>query len=129
MKTSYARSVSIGGDDTGTCEFTVTHPTFSGGSNYINAVDGRSGYVDNGEDLGEFDLTASVTASPAGGSPGEINVDTGGGLPAGRTSKRIEYFPDRDCSGICGTVDRAGSGNFKVEIPNWVNGGVRRNCG
>ena len=63
---------SIGGDDTGTCEFTVTHPTFTGGINYINAVDGRNGYISPDQDLSEFDLTASVTASPAGGSPGEI---------------------------------------------------------
>ena len=115
---------SIGGDDTGTCEFTVTHPTFSGGINYINAVDGRSGYVDVGEDLGEFDLTASITASPDGGSPGEIMLIQVVDFPPGNI-KKIEIARTEYCSGICGTVDRAGSGNFKVTIPNWVNGGTQ----
>ena len=32
----------VGGDDVGTCSFTVSSPTFSGGDNYVNAVDGRS---------------------------------------------------------------------------------------
>ena len=115
---------SIGGDDTGTCEFTVTHPTFSGGINYINAVDGRSGYVDDGEDLGEFDLTASLTASPAGGSPGEIMLIQVVDFPFGNI-KKVEIARNEYCSGVCGTVDRAGSGNFKVTIPNWVNGGTQ----
>ena len=115
---------SIGGDDTGTCEFIVTHPTFDGGINYINAVDGRSGYVDDGEDLGEFDLTASITASPAGGSPGEIMLVQVVDFPFGNI-KKVEISRTVHCSGGCGTVDRAGSGNFKVTIPNWVNGGVQ----
>ena len=61
----------IGGDDVGKCEFNVTHPTFSGGLNYVNAVDGRDGYAPKPD---TFVLKASISASPAGGSPGEIMV-------------------------------------------------------
>ena len=61
----------IGSDDVGTCEFTITHPTFSGGLNFVNAVDGRNGYDISPAD---FVLKASISASPAGGSPGEIMV-------------------------------------------------------
>ena len=54
------------------CEFTVTHPTFTGGglttSTPLTAATGTSS---DSEDLG-FELTASISASPAGGSPGEI---------------------------------------------------------
>ena len=35
----------INSDDVGSCEFTVTHPTFAAGLNYINAVDGKNGYA------------------------------------------------------------------------------------
>ena len=59
----------IGGNDVGKCDFTVAHPTFEGGLNYIDAVDGRNGYATAPD---TFELTASIEASPAGGSPGEI---------------------------------------------------------
>ena len=45
MKTFCACLHKIGSNDVGKCEFTVTHPTFGGGLNYINAVDGRNGYA------------------------------------------------------------------------------------
>ena len=59
----------IDGNDIGTCEFTVNHPTFEGGSkNYVNAKDGRGNYSTEGAN---FILEASISASPASGSPGE----------------------------------------------------------
>ena len=62
----------VGGDDVGTCEFTVSSPTFSGGDNYVNAVDGRSNIAsDPTDDDSKFVLKASIAATPAGGSPGE----------------------------------------------------------
>ena len=59
----------VGSDDTASCEFTVTHPTFTGGLNYISAVDGRD---NKASEYAEFTLEESIQASPAGGSPGEI---------------------------------------------------------
>ena len=118
----------IGGDDVGTCEFTVTHPTFSGGINYINAVDGRNGYVDVNKDLGEFELTASISASPAGGSPGEIILIQMVDFPVGPVVKvqlsRTEVCGPASTTPTCnGSVDLTGSGNFKIIIPNWAKSG------
>ena len=145
----------------GSCEFTVTHPTFDGGINYINAVDGRNGYinkptgVDDGKtaaeqemddlivgdgeedgktfDLAEFDLTASVSASPAGGSPGEIIQVQVVDFPRGAVRK-VELGRQAYCGGLSpdgtndtcsGFVDTQGSANFQIEIPNWVKGGIQ----
>ena len=118
----------IGGDDVGTCEFTVTHPTFSGGINYINAVDGRNGYVDVNKDLGEFELTASISASPAGGSPGEIILIQMVDFPVGPVVmvqlSRTEVCGPHSTTPTCnGSVDLTGSGNFKIIIPNWAKSG------
>ena len=135
----------VSSDDTGSCEFEVTHPTFSGGVNYINATDGRSGYVGlggqnvaavvdwNGDEdnpaaehdyLGEFILEASVSASPAGGSPGEIMLVQVVDFPYGQITK-VEIAREEYCSSGCGSVDTQGSGNFSLTIPNWVKGGVQ----
>ena len=118
----------IGGDDVGICEFTVTHPTFSGGINYINAVDGRNGYISDGEDLGEFELTASISASPAGGSPGEIILLQMVDFPVGPVVmvqlSRTEVCGPSNTTPTCnGSVDLTGSGNFKITIPNWAKSG------
>ena len=59
---------SIDGNDVGKCDFTITHPTFQGGYNYVNARDGRGRYSD---EAAAFVLEASIGASPAGGSPGK----------------------------------------------------------
>ena len=119
----------ISGADIGECEFTVTHPTFDGGVNYLNAVDGRNNYVSLDKDLAEFVLEASVSASPAGGSPGEIIlvqvVDFPGG-PIGQIEiSRRNYCPSPEVPICPGSVDSTGSGNFKVEIPDWVKAGVQ----
>ena len=152
----------ISSDSIGTCEFIVTHPTFDGGINYINAVDGRNGYInkptgvsadkaaadrladdlivgDGEEDgntykLAEFELTASATASPPGGSPGEIIQVQVVDFPIGPIAK-VEIGRQTYCGGLSpdGTtsvctapsVDKQGSTNFQVEIPNWVKGGIQ----
>ena len=61
-------ATSIGGDDIGKCEFKVTHPTFVGGINYVNARDGRSQHAPKAD---TFLLKASILATPSSGSPGE----------------------------------------------------------
>ena len=126
----------IGKDDIGSCEFEVTHPTFVGGpaddqTNYINAVDGRDGYV-NKDDDGKFDLPmyelgASINATPKGGSPGEIILIQLLDFPknssvidvkiANRSLKSTAYSA---------TTDDTGAVNFPITIPNWVKAGTQQ---
>ena len=115
----------IGGNDMGRCEFTVSHPTFGGGLNYINAVDGRNGYAPSPD---TFELTASIQASPAGGSPGEIILIQMVDFPLGPVVmvqlSRTEVCGPSNTTPTCnGSVDRTGSGNFKITIPNWAKSG------
>ena len=112
---------SIGSDDVGRCEFTVTHPTFSGGLNYVNAVDGRDGYDISPAD---FLLKASITASPAGGSPGETIVIQVVDFPKGRPLTDVEISRQSlECGGCGGSADTTGADNFQIVIPNWVKAG------
>ena len=116
-------AASIGSDDVGKCEFTVTHPTFSGGLNYVNAVDGRNGYDLNPDD---FLLKASITASPAGGSPGETIVIQVVDFPKGRALSNVEISRQTlGCSGCGGSADETGADNFQIVIPNWVKAGAQ----
>ena len=124
--------INIAKTDVGSCEFTITHPTFEGGLNYINAVDGRNGYDDSPV---TFDLEESLIASPDSGSPGEMilvqvidftentRLQT---VQIGRQYYCGEPNPFGDmqnCPGL--DVDASGSGNFSIEIPDWVRAGVQ----
>ena len=75
----------VDGDDVGSCGFTISNPPFMPGvRNFINARDGEGGYAmpgapitddteDDDIDSGnahQFELTDSITVSPAGGNPG-----------------------------------------------------------
>ena len=113
----------IGGNDAGSCEFTITHPTFSGGPNYINAVDGRSSTAPESD---MFTLEASISASPPGGSPGEIIQIQVVDFPRSRSITRVEIARDPlNCGGCGGTIDAAGAGNFSITIPNSVKAGTQ----
>ena len=61
-------SATVGSDDVGKCEFTVTSPLFMSGANYINVKDGRNQSVDSPK---EFTLEPSISVSPAGASVGD----------------------------------------------------------
>ena len=122
----------IGGNDVGKCDFTVAHPAFAGGLNYVDAVDGRNGYATEPD---TFELTASIEASPAGGSPGEIiliqvvDFTSGASIDTIRLGRQFycgEPNPDDitlSCPGL--SVDSTGSGNFKITVPNWARSGVQ----
>ena len=123
----------IDGDDQGSCEFTVTHPTFGGGLNYVNAVDGRDNYDDSPD---TFLLEQSIQASPAEGSPGEIILIQMVDFPRGASVDRLrlgrlEYCGSRATptgeieSCPAATVDSTGSANFSITIPNWARAGVQ----
>ena len=128
----------ISGANVGSCEFKITHPTFQGGKNLINAKDGRSGYPgDNGQNmpadlskLAVFELEASVSATPDGGSPGEIMVVQVVDFPEGGIGKvefaRETWCPSpRGAQNCPGSVDSTGSGSFQIQIPNWASAGVQ----
>ena len=116
----------------GACEFTITHPTFNGGLNYINAVDGRNGYDASPV---TFDLEESIIASPTTGSPGETilvqvidftentrlqTVQIGRQYYCGEANP---FGVTESCPGL--DVDASGSGNFSIDIPDWVRAGVQ----
>ena len=119
----------------GICEFEVTHPTFEAGlNNRINAVDGvNKTAAENKTKV--FELTASVSTSPKGGSPGEMLlvqvVDfEGNGIDEVQIGGEI-YCHDSVVNRLgvlkpCGGgIDQQGSGNFSIEIPNWARGGLQ----
>ena len=123
----------IGGDDVGKCDFTISHPTFEGGFNYINAVDGRNNYAPNYD---EFELTSSIQASPAGGSPGEIILIQVVDFTPNSSLDKVTLGRQDYCGGdnnpidtsfTCPAlvVDSTGSGNFKITVPNWARSGVQ----
>ena len=109
----------IGGNDVGKCEFTVTHPTFAGGLNYVNAVDGRDGYAFEPD---TFLLEASITASPAGGSPGETIVIQVVDFPPNMQITSVQ-ISRQAVTGWSAAADGTGADNFQIVIPNWVKAG------
>ncbi len=114
----------IGGDDVGACEFDITHPTFSGGNNYVNAVDGRNNYSSKPD---SFNLEASIQARPASGSPGESIVIQIVDFPPNRGITGVQISRDPrtiNCVGNCST-DQNGAASFSIIIPNWVKGGTQ----
>ena len=116
----------------GTCTFEVTHPTFTAGAtNHIDAVDGVNDTAD--EKSKNFELKASISASPKGGSPGEmllIQVVDFEGDSIDKVTIGGQVYCDaglsapgeRNCPG---SIDSQGSGNFSVQIPNWARGGLQ----
>ena len=121
---------SIGGDDVGKCEFTVTHPTFSTGAvNYVNAVDGLNNAAVEAK---PFELKESISASPSSGSPGEIMliqvVDfTASSSITSVTIGGIEWCNNAHGGGPCGwVVDSNGSRSFNITVPNWARAGTQR---
>ena len=126
------RDPEVDGDNIGTCEFTVYSPTFVGGKNYVNAIDGLGDYSElaaDDEDH-EFKVQASMQATPSGGSPGEImliqlvnfgyQADVNQVLLSGQPICDDADADARDCGY---NTDNLGTADFKVEIPNWAIGG------
>ena len=114
----------IGGDDVGKCDFKVTHPTFTGGINYVNARDGRSNH---GPKADTFELTASISVSPTSGSPGERMLVQVVDFPPNSTITMAQLARNANnpiCTG-CGSVDGAGAGTFSFIIPNWPSAGTQ----
>ena len=114
----------------GTCQFEVTHPTFTAGdTNHIDAVDGVNATADGKSDV--FELKASIGTSPDGGSPGErilVQLVDFDGSNVTKVTIGGQVYCDgkmtppgaRACSG---SINNQGSGNFSITIPNWARGG------
>ena len=124
----------VGSDDTASCEFTVTHPTFSGGVNYISAVDGRD---NKASEYAEFTLEESIQASPAGGSPGEIMLVQVVDFPGNQGVSRILLGGLSYCGSAANpygdivacpaaSTDPTGTTNFPVTVPNWARSGTQQ---
>lgn len=125
------------GDNIGSCEFTVTTPTFGTGDNFINAVDGDGNYsqLDPTDDDHKFKLTASISATPAGGSPGEVMQVQLVSFPANKAVEEIKLSGSFICGGIppgqsqkencTSTTGAQGNTSLSVVIPNWAVGGVQ----
>ena len=133
----------ISGSHIGACEFTVTHPTFRGGDNFIRAYDGDGNLPSYGPNFmnndQKFELKRSISATPDGGSPGEtiliqvvdfpinqaiMNVQLGGQTVCGSGPKHANADREAGIPASCGGVaDQTGSDNFAIVIPNWVRAG------
>ena len=117
-------AASIGGDDIGKCEFTVSHPTFSGGINYVNARDGRSQF---GRKADTFELTASIIATPSTANPGERVLVQLVDFPPNRSVTKVLLARNErepiDFTG--GSIDSAGAGSLSFIVPNWPSAGTQ----
>ena len=126
------RDPEVNDDNIGSCEFTVYSPTFVGGENYVNAIDGLGDYseLDADDDDHEFKVEASMQSTPAGGSPGEIMLIqlVNFGNQAAVTQVLLSGQPICDdavatANDCPWNTDMLGTADFKVEIPNWAIGG------
>ena len=130
---------SVGGNDVGSCDFTVNNPPFSPGPNYVNAVDGRSNYGSTQiDDDQKFNLDPSITVTPNGGNPGETILVQGFDFPYPGQVTRVRLArQDRaadgssNSAGLAGditgnsAVGTNGDLNFRLVIPNWAVEGVQ----
>ncbi len=116
----------VGGNDVGSCEFTVTTPTFSGGDNVVNAVDGRDNYDVDPDGDQMFELKASLTATPEGGSPGELILIQLTTFPQGAVTRVSIGGRDLDKNAYSGSVNSQGSGSFSITVPNWAKAGQQQ---
>ena len=125
-------TATVGGDSIGSCDFEVTHPPFGSGENVVNAVDGRNQYASMGKS-DTFTLDPSLTATPKGGTPGEIILVqladfTNSNVTRVRLARRdlcndANTDPDDGIGGCPETIPSTGDLNFRVTIPDWAPDG------
>ena len=93
------------GQDVASCEFEVTNPPFVGGdiSNYVNGVDGRGNPAhENGNNDQRFLLLPSISATPNGGSPGEVMLVQLADFPVGASVTQVQLSRRDICGGTRG---------------------------
>lgn len=131
----------VGGNDVGSCTFTVSNPPFTPGFNYVGAVDGRGQFATksdtNNDGDQRFELKPSISVTPSGGNPGETILVQGFDFPQGSLTRVRLARQDTDAQGrdntgglvasVTGgtTVGTNGDISFRVVIPNWAAEGVQ----
>ena len=125
-------TATVGSNSIGSCEFEVTRPPFGSGENVVNAVDGRNQYASMGES-DTFSLDPSLSATPTGGTPGEIILVqladfTNSNVSRVRLARRdlcndANTDPDDDVEGCSESIPSTGDLNFRVTIPDWAPDG------
>ena len=121
----------VGGNDVGSCSFTITNPPFVGGNNYVNAHDGRGGIgFKAGDDDQLFILLDSISVTPGGGSPGESLLVQLSDYPTGSAVNRVQLSRRDICDDAVsslpncdGTTDGGGNENIKIIVPDWAQEG------
>lgn len=126
----------VGSDDTGSCSFTVNNPPFTVGDNFVGAVDGRgqgankSATHNDGDQ--KFDLTPTISASPASGNPGDSILVQMYDFPANTQVTLVDLARQvannaattNIVSHNAGSTGSDGSANFRMTVPNWAPEGV-----
>ena len=125
-------TATVGSNSIGSCDFEVTRPPFGSGENAVNAVDGRNFYASMGE-ADTFTLDPSLSATPMGGTPGEIILVqladfNNSNVSRVRLARRdlcndANTDPDDDVEGCSESIPSTGDLNFRVTIPDWAPDG------
>lgn len=126
----------VSSNDTGSCTFTVNNPPFGVGDNFVGAVDGRgqgaTKSATNNHGDQKFELTPTISASPASGNPGDSILVQMYDFPASSTVSRVDLArqvelgnrPQDSISHNGGATGTDGSANFRLTVPNWAPEGV-----
>ena len=126
----------VASNDTGSCDFTVSNPPFTVGDNFVGAVDGRgqgaNKAANNQHDDQKFELTPTISASPASGNPGDSILVQMYDFPPSSTVSRVDLArqvelgnrPQSSISHNAGSTGTDGSHNFRLTVPNWAPEGV-----
>lgn len=121
----------VGSNDTGSCDFTVSNPPFDPGFNFVNAVDGRGQYAtEANNDDQRFELKPSISATPSGGNPGDTILVQGTDFPDGGSlsSVLLARQTARDlktAQGLNASVGANGDMSFRFTVPDWAIEGVQ----
>ena len=123
---------SVGGNDVGSCDFTVSNPPFSPGDNFVGAVDGRGQYANksatHNHDDQKFSLDPSISASPDNGNPGDSILIQMYDFPENEAVTRVDLARQIErnanttntVSHNATSTGSDGSANFRMTVPNWA---------
>lgn len=127
----------VSSNDTGSCTFTVSNPPFGVGNNFVGAVDGRGQGANksatHNDDKQKFELTPTISASPASGNPGDSILVQMYDFPPGSPvtlvdlARQVATHGDTTLNKVvwgAATTGSDGSANFRMTVPNWAPQGV-----
>lgn len=131
----------VSGNDTGSCDFTVSNPPFVvGDQNFVGAVDGRgqtaNKAANNKHGDQQFELTPTISAAPASGNPGDTILIQLYDFPPNSSVTRVDLARQLELAEERGEttqntvsftsvgIGADGSANFQMTVPNWAPEGV-----